>query len=48
MKEEVDSLREAMGQLSRSARGLVRQRDDARAQLARAKGTLRRMVPVRV
>ncbi|CAN0404613.1 unnamed protein product [Ascophyllum nodosum] len=45
MKEEVDSLREAMGQLSRSARGLVRQRDDARAQLARAKGTLRRMVP---
>lgn len=46
-KKEVGDLREAMEHVSDSAKGLARQRDDARAALARAKRTLRRMVPVR-
>lgn len=47
VKEEVQRLREAMEHLSGSAQGLARQRDDARAALAKAKGILRRMGPVR-
>lgn len=47
-KKEVEDLREAMGHVSESAKGLAKQRDDARAALARAKGTLRRMAPVRL
>lgn len=47
VKEEVKGLREAMEELSSSAQGLARQRDDARASLARAKTILRRMAPVR-
>lgn len=46
VKEEIKHLREAMEQLSGSAQDLARQRDDARAALAKAKGTLRRMAPV--
>ncbi|CAM9758892.1 unnamed protein product [Ectocarpus sp. 4 AP-2014] len=45
VKEEMKHLREAMEHVSGSAKGLARQRDEARAALARAKGTLRRMVP---
>ncbi|CAM9687360.1 unnamed protein product, partial [Laminaria digitata] len=45
VKEEVKRLREAMENLSGSAKGLARQRDDARAALTRAKRTLRRMGP---
>ncbi|CAM9480146.1 unnamed protein product, partial [Hapterophycus canaliculatus] len=45
VKEEMKRLREAMEHVSGSAKGLARQRDDARAALARAKRTLRRMVP---
>lgn len=41
------SLREAMEHVSDSAKGLAKQRDDARVALARVKGTLRRMAPVR-
>lgn len=47
-KKEVEDLREAMKHVSESAKGLAKQRDDARAALARAKGTLRRMAPVRL
>lgn len=47
VKEEIKRLREAMEHLSGSAQGLARQRDDARRALAKAKGTLRRMGPVR-
>lgn len=47
VKEEMKHLREAMEHVSGSAKGLARQRDEARAALARAKRTLRRMVPVR-
>lgn len=46
VKEEVQRLREAMEHLSGSAQGLARQRDDARAALAKAKAILRRMGPV--
>lgn len=42
------NLREAMEHVSDSAKGLAKQRDDARVALARAKGTLRRMAPVRL
>lgn len=47
VREEMKNLREAMKDVSDSAKGLARQRDDARVALARAKGTLRRMAPVR-
>lgn len=46
-RKEMKDLREAMEHVSDSAKGLAKQRDDARAALARAKGTLRRMAPVR-
>lgn len=46
-KKEMEDLREALEHVSDSAKGLAKQRDDARAALARAKGTLRRMAPVR-
>lgn len=46
VRDEVKRLREAMEELSGSAQGLARQRDDARASLARAKAVLRRMAPV--
>lgn len=48
VKNEIGCLREAMEELSNSAQGLARQRDDARAALSRAKATLRRMGPVRI
>lgn len=47
VQKEIEQLREAMGELSNSAQGLAKQRDDARAALSRAKGMLRRIAPVR-